>query len=149
MRAAACLACFRMKQINHLAIVVTLVLHQVLGALWYSPFLFVRARLAALGRPASDAGVVDPIALGMDVGTWLVATYAMAWLVQRTGATTARKGARLGALLWLVEIPALAPKLAFAGISPTVTAIDLGNLLLATLVTCTLLGAWQKKGANP
>jgi len=72
----------------------------------------------------------------------------MAWLVQRTSATTARKGATLGALLWLVEIPALAPKLAFAGIAPIVSVIDLGNLLLATLLNCTILGAWQKKGTT-
>ncbi len=137
-----------MKQVNHLAVLATLILHQVLGTLWYSPYAFVGARLAALGRPASDASVVDPTALGMDVVTWLVATYAMAWLVQRTGATTLRKGAALGVLLWLVEIPALAPKLAFAGISPTVTAIDLGNLLVVTVLTCAILGAWQKKGAT-
>jgi hypothetical protein len=135
-----------MRHINHLAVLVSVVLHQILGTLWYSPFLFVPARLAALGRPASDATLVDPIALGMDVATWVVATYVMAFLVQRTTSTTAAKGATLGVLVWLVEIPALAPKLAFAGVSPIVTAIDLGNLLLVTVLTCTILGAWQKKG---
>ena len=137
-----------MKRLNHLAVLVAVIVHQVVGTLWYSRFAFVPARLVALGRPASDADVVDPAALGSDVVTWVIATYAMAWLAHRTGATTARKGAALGALLWLVEIPALAPKLAFAGISPIVTGIDLGNLLLATLLNCTILGAWQKKGTT-
>ena len=137
-----------MRPLNHLAILVTVVLHQALGALWYSPVLFVRARLAALGRPASEATAVDPVALAMDVVTWWIATYAMAWLILKAGATTARKGAVVGVLLWLIQIPALAPKLAFAKISSTVTAIDLGNLLLVTVLTCTILGAWQKKGAT-
>jgi hypothetical protein len=137
-----------MKPINHLAVLVTVVLHQALGYLWYSPILFVRARLAALGLPAANATVVDPVALGMDVVTWIAGAYVMAFLVQKTSSTTAGKGAALGALVWLVQVPALAPKLAFAGIKPIVTLIDLGNLLLVTVLTCTILGAWQKKGAT-
>ena len=137
-----------MRQINHLAVLVTVILHQVLGFLWYSPFLFVPARLAALGLPASEATVVDPVAIGMDAITWLVAAYVMAFLVQKTGSTSAGKGAALGALLFLVEIPAIAPKYAFAHIKPIVTAIDLGNLLLVTVITCVILGAWQKKGVE-
>jgi len=120
----------------------------VLGFLWYSPFLFVPARLAALGLPASEATVVDPVAIGMDAITWLVAAYVMAYLVQKTDSRSAGKGAALGALIFLVEIPAIAPKYAFAHIKPVVTAIDLGNLFLVTIITCVVLGAWQKKGSQ-
>jgi hypothetical protein len=135
-----------MRQINHLAVLVTVILHQVLGFLWYSPFLFVPARLAALGLPASEATAVDPVAIGIDAVTWIVAAYVMAYLVQKTDAKSAGKGAALGALLFLIEIPALAPKYAFAHIKPIVAVIDLGNLLVVTLITCSILGAWQKKG---
>src|SRR5437867_1898323 len=127
-----------MRQINHLAVLVTVILHQVLGFLWYSPFLFVPARLAALGLPASEATAVDGAAIGLDAITWIVAAYVMAVLVQKTGATSAGKGAALGALLWLIEIPAIAPKYAFAHIKPIVTVIDLGNLLLVTVLTCVI-----------
>lgn len=134
-----------MRQINHLAVLVTVVLHQVLGFLWYSPFLFVPARLAALGLPASEATAVDGAAIGIDVITWIVASYVMAFLVLKTESNSAGKGAMLGALIFLVEIPAIAPKYAFAHIKPIVTAIDLGNLFVVTLITCVILSVWRKK----
>ncbi len=137
-----------MKRFNHLAILVSVILHQILGFLWYSPAPWVPIRLQALGHPLSEAGTVDPVALIIDIIGWILASYLIAWLVEKTGADSATKGAMLGAGLWLgLAVPTLAPHYAFAGIQPIVTVIDLANVLVAALITGALLAAWRPKTA--
>ena len=43
-----------MTKHNHVAIVVAVILHQVIGFLWYSDFLFVSQWMAGLGKKPSD-----------------------------------------------------------------------------------------------
>jgi hypothetical protein len=135
-----------MKRINHLAVIVAVILHQAIGYFWYSPAPWAVARLTALGRPASDVNAVDPAALVVDIIGWLIASYVIAWLIARTGFTTAAKGAMLGALLWLgIAMPTLLPHYLFAGIKPVVTVIDAANVLVACLLTGAIVGGWRRK----
>ncbi|MEW5985610.1 MAG: DUF1761 domain-containing protein [Chloroflexota bacterium] len=135
-----------MKQFNHVAIIVSVILHQVLGFLWYTVAPWVPTRLTALGRPLTEASMVDPVALGQDIVGWILASYVIAWLIQKTHTTSAGQGVALGFMLWLgLAVPTLAPHYAFAHIPPIVTAIDLGNVLVAALITGALLAAWRKK----
>src|SRR6185503_19308063 len=138
-----------MKSINHVAIVVSVILHQILGFLWYSPAPWVNTRLEALGRPLTEASAVDPVALALDIVGWFLASYVIAWLVKKTGADTAAKGALLGLVLWLgLAVPTLVPHYAFAGVKPVVTVIDLANVLVACVMTGAILAAWPKKPAT-
>ncbi|MBS1913894.1 MAG: DUF1761 domain-containing protein [Bacteroidetes bacterium] len=133
-----------MGKINHLAVLVSVVLHQALGFVWYSAAPWAAGRLAALGRPAADAGTVDPAGLAADIVGWILASYVTAWLVRRTNTTTMARGMLIGCVLWLgIGLPVLVPHYIFAGIKPIVTAIDGANVLVACLITGAIMGRWS------
>lgn len=137
-----------MNRINHLAVLVSVVAHQILGYLWYSAAPWARARLEALGRPLSDLNAVDPAALAADILCWLLGGYVIAWLASKTDSTTAGRGAMLGGALWLgVGLAAIVPHYMFAGIPPTVIVIDAANMLVALLTSGAIIGGWRKKAA--
>jgi hypothetical protein len=137
-----------MNRVNHLAVLAALVFHQLVGGLWYSVTPWALPRLEALGKPASEASRVDPGALGVDIVTWIVATYVLAWLFTRLEVTTVAAGAALAAVLWLgFEVSTLAPHYAFAGLKPIVTAVDLSANLVTTVAAGAILGGWRKRSA--
>lgn len=138
-----------MKGINRTAVFVAVVLHQVLGYLWYG-VLFAGAWLKGLGPAAADIRPDAPLPYVLDVVGWLLASLLMAGLVVRLDIRSAAGGARLGLLLWLgLALPALLPHYAFIGLKPIVMAIDAGDLLVASLVTGAILGAWRMKEIGP
>lgn len=134
-----------MKGINRGAVFLAVVLHQVLGYLWYGVF-FAKPWLAGLGKTLSDLDPSAPLPYILDVIGWLLASLVMAWLVVRLDIRSARSGAMLGFALWLgLAVPAVVPHYAFIGLKPIVTAIDCGDLLVAFLMTGAILGAWRTK----
>ena len=134
-----------MKQINRVAVFVAVVLHQVLGFLWYGVF-FAKPWLAGLGKTLADMNPNDPMPYILDVVGWILASLVMAWLVVRLDIRTAAACALLGIALWLgLMLPALLPRYAFIGLKPIVMAIDAADLLVASLITGAILGAWRTK----
>ena len=132
-----------MKQINRVAVFVAVVMHQVLGFLWYGVF-FAKPWLAGLGKTPADINPNDPMPYILNVVGWIIASLVMAWLVVRLDIRTAAAGALLGIVLWLgLMLPALLPHYAFIGLKPLVMAIDAADLLVASLITGAILGAWR------
>jgi hypothetical protein len=124
-----------------IAIILSVVLHQLLGYLWYAVLPFAGTRLAALGRPASEVSIVDPVALTADFVLWIVASVVLVTLASRSMTRTAGQGAMLGALLWMgVALPAIVPHYAFAHIPGSVSAIDAANSLVTLLISGAVIG---------
>jgi hypothetical protein len=134
-----------MKSINHIAVIVAVILHQALGFFWYG-VLFLDPWLKGLGRDYISVNPTSPIPIAIDVITWLLAAYVIAWLLGRTGTTTAVGGMKLGALLWLgISLATLVPHYQFVGVNPVVTAIDSANTLVSLLLMSGLLGTWPRR----
>ncbi len=133
-----------MKGINHLAVVVAVILHQVLGYLWYG-VLFLDPWLSGLSRSRSEFDQSDPVPYVLDIAGWFLASYVMAWLIRKTDTDSPGKGAALGLVLWLgLALPTLIPHYAFAGLKPIVMVIDAANVLVACVMTGAILAAFQK-----
>jgi uncharacterized protein DUF1761 len=131
---------------NRLAIVVAVILHQVIGFLWYSDFLFVNQWMAGLGKKASDFDMANPAPFVADFVGWFFACYFISWLVQRTQIESFNQAVGLAVLLWVgVALPLLAPHYLFAGIHTTVLLIDAMNALVQLAVSCVLLALWRKR----
>jgi hypothetical protein len=135
-----------MTKHNHIAIFVAVILHQVIGFLWYSEFFFVHQWMAGLGKKASDSDMSNPAPFSADIAGWFFASYFISWLVQRTQIQSFNQAVGLAVLLWVgVALPLLAPHYLFAGIHTSVLMIDAMNALVQLAVTCCLLAVWRRR----
>lgn len=131
---------------NHVAIFVAVILHQAIGFLWYSPFLFLYPWVAGLGKKITDLDRANPLPFVADIAGWFFACYFISWLVQRVPVVTFTQGFGVAMLLWVgVALPLLAPHYLFAGVHTDVLLIDAMNALVQLTVTCCLLAVWRKR----
>ncbi len=89
--------------INLLAVLIATILGFGLGTLWYSPRLFGKQWLAALGVEEEDppAELSPARTYGTRFVTTLVAAYIMARILVISGTTTLVSGFEMGFLIWL------------------------------------------------
>jgi hypothetical protein len=131
---------------NHIAIIVAVILHQVIGFLWYSPFLFLHPWAAGLGKKVTDLDTANPAPFIADIVGWFFACYFISWLVQRVPVNTFKQGLGVAILLWTgVALPLLAPHYLFAGVHQDVLLIDAMNALVQLAAACCLLAVWKKR----
>lgn len=83
--------------INWLAVIVGALIYFILGALWYSPFLFARPWQAAIGWDESRAEPqTNPLTYVVPAVLYLIAGAATALLAAATGTDTLTEGLVLG-----------------------------------------------------
>jgi len=134
-----------MTKHNHLAIVAAVILHQVIGFLWYSPLLFLLPWVVGLGKRAGDLNLANPIPFFADIAGWFCASYFISWFEQHLEVRSVNQAIGLAVLLWGgVALPLLVPHYLFAGIGLVVLLIDAMNALVQLLATCLLLALWRK-----
>lgn len=88
--------------INLLAVLIAAVLNMVIGWLWYSPWLFGKMWLAAIGKTQEDIkqNSTGPLYV-INTIACLVTAYVLAHIVDYAAATTAATGAQTGFWVWL------------------------------------------------
>lgn len=134
-----------MKNHNHIAVWAMIIIHQVLGYLWYSSFLFLNPWLAGQGRTADQLNASGPAPLVWSIITNILAAYTISWLVVKLNISGFVAGAKLGFILFMgFSLLALASHYKFLGIADSVMFIDLGLLLIWTVLTAGVLAAWRK-----
>lgn len=133
-----------LHQINHWALLVSALILWFLGAAWYSPALFAKPWMAALG--ISPGGPKKGLAIGMIssfVGDLLVA-FALLHFVVWSGANTWLAGAFVGFLSWLGFFVAIQfPQGIYEGRPPRLFAINSGYWLVGLLLIGALQAVWQ------
>ena len=129
--------------LNWLAILVAAFVPVVLGALWYSPVLFARPWMRAIGRSAEDlTGASLGYALSA-VGA-IVTSYVLARVVRWAEVDDLWNGALVGLLVWLGFVATVvAVQTYFGGRSRTLWLIDAGYWLAALLVMGAIHGVWD------
>ena len=88
--------------LNPWPVLVSAVILWVLGAVWYSPALFAKPRMAALGitpDPANKKGLIPGMIASL-VGDFILA-FALDHIIHWAHATTLHWGAFIGFLVWL------------------------------------------------
>lgn len=131
---------------NHIAIIVAVVIHQVIGFLWYSPFLFLGPWAQGLGKQVSELDMPNPTPFLADIVGWFFACYFISWLVQRVAVETFQQALGLSILLWVgVAVPLIAPHYLFAGLHTNVLMVDAMNALVQLAATCCLLAVWRRR----
>ena len=134
-------------QINLLAVVVAGTATFALGGLWYSPFLFGRAWVAALGltpEQVAERRKSAGTAYAVTLLCWLVMAGALSVLIHRIGITNTPGGIKLAVLCWLGFAATVGLSLhMFSQRQLAVFLIDTSYQLTSLLVMGAILTRWQ------
>ena len=134
-------------RINHLAVWILVVVHQLVGLGWYAIFGNVWLNL--------HAKTMTDIERTHDWRAYVVAfiaaifvNYALAWLISKLNAATALAGLRIALLCWFaflfVEHATIAIFSAFETNPWPLVFIDMGRPLIAFSISGLVLGAWRR-----
>jgi hypothetical protein len=135
-------------RINYAAVVVSAVLYFALGAAWFTALSKPWAEGAGFTPEQITAAKPQPLPfIGAFIAN-LVLAYVLAWLVARTGETSAARGAKLGALLWVgLVATTMGTEIAFELRSLQFFLITAGYPLVGLLLMGAIVGGWRKKAA--
>lgn len=128
--------------INYVAVIIAALVPMVLGALWYSPALFARPWMRAVGRTEDELG-------GMGLGYVLSAiaavlsSYALARIERWAEVDDLWNGALVGVLVWLGFVAGLLAVVTYFGGRPRVLwLINAGYQLVSLAIMGAILGVW-------
>jgi len=131
-----------MRQVNWLGLVVSLVLGQVIGFLWYGT-LFAQAWMKATGVTEA-AG--QEWKMGLGILNMLVVLLGLDWLIRRVGATGFVGGARTALIACVVfALTVVSLNYLYANGAVSLLWIDGGYQLVTYLVFGALLGGLRMK----
>jgi hypothetical protein len=137
-------------RINHTAIWILVILHQLVGFGWYT--IFGEKWLNLHARTASDIERTHNVgAYVLAIVTAIIVNYALAWLIARLNVATAAGGLKIAIVCWFaflfVEYSTIAVFSAFETNQWPLILIDMGRPLIAWSISGLVLGAWRRKGA--
>ena len=140
-------------RINYPAVVASAAAYWVLGAVWYSPLLFMRPFIALKGwtpeqvaavRAQSHAGEI-----GAALAVSLLTAYVLAHFVKFMGAENARAGMLTGFWLWLgFVVTTNASTVLFEGRPAGLYLINNGYHLVGLLGMGAVLAVWRRREAR-
>ena len=137
------------QKINHVAVWILVVFHQIVALLWYAPFLFGMKWMELLNKTAEDFSASSPLNYIVTIITALAMTYLLAWLFKELKINTPLRGLfysfifALG-FFFLEMLTVGMISLRHFGL----TLIDGGMYLVNFLIAGIVLGAWKKYGDN-
>jgi hypothetical protein len=140
--------CIMNTKINHLAVCILVIAHQLIGFGWYAAFgnlwLNYHAKtMTDMEQPTDIMPYVVAIIASICVN------YALAWLIGRLGATSAAGGLKIALVCWFafvfVEHATVSIFSAFGTNPWPLVLIDMGRPLVAFALSGLVLGAWQKR----
>jgi hypothetical protein len=139
-------------KINHLAVWILVIVHQLIGWGWYT--VFGDMWLNQHAKTMTDIERTHNVgAYVLAVVTAIIVNYALAWLLSRLNATSAVAGLKIALICWFaflfVEHSTIAVFSAFETNPWPLICIDMGRPLVAFAVSGLVLGYWRKaQGLN-
>jgi hypothetical protein len=134
------------RRLNYVAIVVAGIVYWCIQAGWYT--LLGQQWLAAVGKTMSEMqqGGNSPIPYVGSLICDIIVAWALAWVLTRTGRTTAIAGAISGAALSIGFVATLLlTNYLFEQAARMLFYINAGCALVGMTVAGAIVGAWQKR----
>ena len=131
--------------INNWAVLVAAVASAVIGAVWYSPFMFGNAWMRLLGRSEEEVKKGNPkrAMIGSFITT-LITAYVLAMFVGYIDASTPTDGLQLGFWVWLGFVATVGfNTVLFEGKPRRLYLINATYQLISLLVMAMILAMWQ------
>ncbi len=127
------------------SVLVSAVAIMILGALWYSPLLFIKPWMAAVGKKQEDINKdgAGKMYAGMAVVA-LLFSYVIAHFVVFLNLTTSAQALQFALWTWIgIAIPVTASDYLFAGRSFKLYMINLGYQLVSIVVMALIITLWR------
>jgi uncharacterized protein DUF1761 len=129
--------------INYVAVLVVAIIPMFIGALWYSPALFARGWLKAVGRTEDELGGMKLGYVISAIGALLM-SYALARIDRWAEVNDLWNGGLVGLLVWLGFVATvLAVTTYFSGRPAKLWFINAGYQLVSLVVVGAIHGAWS------
>src|SRR5947207_1443278 len=125
-----------LRGINWLAVLAATIAAFLLGGLWFSPVMFAKQWMAALGKPKEEMGMPGPSMALSFVTTFVMAT-TIAMLIVRLPLTTTVGAVRLGAAIGIgIVAMGMASDFAFTNWSRKLYWIQAGYHVVMVIIIC-------------
>lgn len=139
------------RRINHLAVWILVIVHQLVGFGWYTIFNNVWLNLHAKTMTDIDnPHEVTPYLVA--IGASIVVNYALAEIIARFEASSAMCGLKIALLCWFaflfVEHATISAFSAFGTNPWPLVFLDMGRPLIAFAISGLVLGAWPRTGGG-
>jgi len=133
------------QKINHVAVWILVVFHQIVAILWYSKFLFGTKWMALLNKTDADFVASSPLNYIIAIITALGMTYLLAWLFKELKINTPLRGLFYAAIFAIGFLVLEMLTVGFFSLKPfSLTLIDGGMYFVNFLIAGIVLGAWKK-----
>ena len=138
------------RSINHLAVWILVVVHQLIAWGWYA--IFGEMWLNYHARTMTDIERTHNISAYLTaIVASIFVNYALAWLIRRLNAASALAGLKIALICWFaflfVEYATISVFSAFETNPWPLIFINMGRALIAFAVSGVILGAWKPKTA--
>ena len=129
--------------INYLPLAIAVIAKMILGALWYSPVLFLKPWMALAGVTEAQMKARMPKALVSDLVGTVIMAIVLAHAVAFAGAAGAAQGAVIGAVNWLgfIAVTTFAAML-YEHRPFKIWAINNGFQLVGLIIMGAILAGW-------
>lgn len=132
--------------VNYLAVLVSALVSFGLGAVWYSPSLFGKQWMAAIGKTEDElregGGMAMIFILTLIV--WLIAAYVLAVIIGFAKVESLGNGLIMGFLCWFGFAASLSlMNNLYERKSPALWLINSGYSLVAFLISGAILAVWK------
>ena len=140
------------SRINHLAVWILVVVHQVIGFGWYTIFNNIWLNLHA--KTMTDIESPHDFApFLIAIVTSIVVNYTLAWLIVRLNAASGVAGVKIALICWFsflfCEHATISAFAAFGTNPWPLVFLDMGRPFLAFAVSGLVLGAWRRSAPTP
>jgi uncharacterized membrane protein required for colicin V production len=131
--------------VNYLAILVVGIINYLLGALWYSPLLFAKHWMNAIGKTEKDLkGGASPITYVITFVVWVVTMYVLSVFIHYSGASSFGYGMLAGFLCWFGFYALLSLMMNLFEQKPKqLWLINVSYVLFAFLISGGILAIWK------
>lgn len=136
-------------KINHAAVWVLVLIHQVIGGFWFSPFAFANKWIELTGKSMADFSNATFVPYVISIFGAVVLCYTMAWLFKKLNVTNFITGMTYAFLFWFAFL--FTELLTFNSFELRpfgLTFIDAGKSLVTFLISGFLLGTWKRYETN-
>ena len=90
----------RKQQAQHLTIIILVIIHQLIGFIWYSSILFQEQWLNLIGKKAEELDPGNPYFYLLSVAASFVLCYAFLWLFRKLHVSSCLRGMRVAFICW-------------------------------------------------